>query len=321
MSKLDALRKATGANVAESMGRGVPRMDVPHGASTPAMPDASGPDRWTGVERLSGAQRIAIERITRDPEQPRETFDEVELAELAESIRARGILQPIRVRWDEDQGMYVVIAGERRLRASRAAGLTDVPCVIHDSPLSEAEILLDQLAENLIRLDLEPIEQAKAFRRLMDSQGWSARRLAEELRIDHDKVNRAVRLLVLPTTVQEAVADGQIAPTTAFELSKLDDDADREAIARRVVAEGLSRDEVARTVRQASGNKPRGSSKGRGGKAKARKLTRRIFRTPSGRVTIENGRGLDAASILAALETVAGQVRSEVDDGGGDAAA
>lgn len=313
MSKLDELRKATGANVAESMGRGVPRMGVPHGASATGSAAPAGPDRWSGVERMAGAQRIALDRIERDPGQPRETFDEAELAELAGSIRARGVLQPIRVRWDEGRGMYVVIAGERRLRASRAAGLSEVPCVVQEAPLSEAEVLLDQLAENMIRLDLEPIEQAQAFKRLMDSQGWSARRLAEELHIDHDKVNRAVRLLNLPESVQEAVAGGQIAPTTAFELSKLDDDGEREAIARRVVAEGLSREDVAETVRRATGGRPRGKAKGRGMKAKVRKVTSRAIRTPAGpRVTLELARGLTPELVVLALEQALEQARGEI---------
>ena len=209
MSKLDELRRAAGTNVAESMSKDLVRPAATHCASAPA---PAGPDRWAGLERLAGAQRIPIGRIERDPGQPREVFDEAELAELAESIRTRGVLQPIRVRWDEGRSMYVVIAGERRLRAAGIAGQADVPCVIHDVPLSEAEILLDQLAENIIRLDLQPIEQARAFRRLMDANGWSARRLAEELHIDHDKVNRAVRLLELPGPVQAAVAGGGPVP-------------------------------------------------------------------------------------------------------------
>lgn len=311
MGKLDNLRKATGANVAESMGKGVLRPAVTHGASTAP----SAPDRWTGVERLSGAQRIPLDRIERDPAQPRETFSETELAELTESVRARGILQPIRVRWSEEQGTYIVIAGERRLRAARAAGLPDAPCVIHEAPLSDSEVLLDQLAENMIRLDLEPIEQAKAFKRLMDSQGWSARRLADELHIDHDKINRAVRLLDLPEPVQESVAEGRLAPSTAFELSKLDDAEAQSRVAARAVSEKLSRSDVVEAVRQVS-DRPRTSDKGRGvskGKSRSRKPTSRTFRTPSARVTVENHRGLDSSAILSALETAADQLRAELD--------
>jgi ParB family chromosome partitioning protein len=297
MSKLDALRSATGANVAESTGRGVARA-VTHGAST----TGGGPDRWAGLTRISGAQRIPLDRIIPDPAQPRTEFEEAELIELAESIRARGILQPIRVRWDEGQGMYVIIAGERRLRAARRAGCPDAPCVIHDGPLTESEVLLDQLAENLVRLDLRPIETARAFKRLMDGNGWSARRLAEELHIDHDKVNRAVKLLDLPESVQASVATGAIAPSTAVELAKIDDAEAQQAVAARVVAEGLSRDQVAASVRR----RPKGRA------AKPRKVTTRTIRTGVGiRVTLEGRRGLDVETMLAALAEVAARIKAE----------
>lgn len=293
MSKLDKLRAQTGGNVAESMGRGVASAPLTHGASPPVAVD-----RWTGVERLTGAQRIAVNRIVRDPAQPRETFPAAELSELAESIRARGILQPIRVRWNEGAGVYVIVAGERRFRASQLAGLAEIPCVVTDAPATESEILLDQLAENLIRLDLEPIEQAKAFRRLMDLNDWSARRLAEALSIDHDKVNRAVRLLELPDAVQEAVAVGELAPATAYEVSKLDDPAEQAEVAALAVSGGLNRADVVQVVRQISGK----SSKGRGAKGKPRK-TSATMRTPNGvKITLEHRKGLDSATIRAALQ-------------------
>lgn len=295
MSKLDELRRAAGSNVSESMGKGVSRSTVTHGASA-----LSGADRWSGVDRLAGAQRIAVDRIVRDFSQPREAFDEAELAELTESIRDRGVLQPIRVRWDEGMGSYVVIAGERRFRASRAAGLDSVPCVIHDAPMTESEILLDQLAENLVRLDLQPIEQARSFRRLMDANEWSARRLAEALHIDHDKVNRAVRLLELPAPVREAVASGGLAPSTAFELTKLDDAIVQAEVAARVVSEGLSRAETIEAVKRAAPARKAGASKGRGAARPSKPITR-TFRVPEGKVTVELRKGVDADAIAALL--------------------
>lgn len=304
MSKLDELRRATGGNVAESMGKGVARPGPTHGASPPP----SGADRWSGVERLAGAQRVPVDRIGRDPSQPREVFAEAELAELADSIRERGILQPIRVRWDEGRGMYVVIAGERRYRAATMAGLAVVPCVVEDAPMTDSEILLDQLAENIVRLDLEPIEQAKAFKRLMDANDWSARRLAEALHIDHDKVNRAVRLLALPAAIQDAVAVGEMAPTTAFELTKLADPEAQADVAARVVAEGLNRAEVVEAVREQATRSPR-SGKGRGAKAKPRKTTATI-RTAAGKVTVENRRGVDDETLEAALVEALGTIRA-----------
>ncbi len=306
MGKLDELRRATGSNVAESMGKGVARSPMTHGASVSGQAD-----RWTGVERLAGAQRIAVDRIIRDPSQPREIFPAAELQELADSIRARGVLQPIRVRWDEGQSMYVVIAGERRLRASALAGLAEVPCVVHDGAISESDLLLDQLAENLVRLDLQPIEQAKAFRRLMDANGWSARRLAEELHIDHDKVNRSIRLLNLPEDIQEAVADGAIAPTSAFEITKIEDPEIQAEVASLAVAGNLTRSEVAETVRA---HTPRSSAKNGKGRASKPKLkTSVILRTALGsKITIENRKGLDDQAIHAALTDAINQIAARL---------
>jgi ParB family chromosome partitioning protein len=319
MGKLDELRRGAGANVAESMGKGVLLGDVTHGAAVPRSAPA---DRWAGVERLAGAQRIAIDRVERDPTQPREDFDGEEakaaLAELAESIRARGILQPIRVRWSEERGMYVVIAGERRLRAAQAAGQVDVPCVIHDGTLSEADLLLDQLAENLIRLDLQPVEQARAFRRLMDANGWSARRLADELHIDHDKVNRAVRLLRLPEDLQAQVESGTVPVSAAAEVAKVGDEATQRAIIGKLAAGTMTRDEAVEEVRQVAPRVAGGKAKGKG---KGRKVTTRTIRTAIGvKVTLERAKGLDADAIRAALAEVLARLDAE-GEGRGDQAA
>jgi ParB family chromosome partitioning protein len=306
MGKLDELRRGAGANVAESMSKGLVRPGATHGASAPG---PAGPDRWAGLERLAGAQKIPIDRIVRDEAQPREVFDEVELAELSASIGARGVLQPIRVRWDEGQGMYVVIAGERRLRAARMAGRADVPCVVQDGPISEAELLLDQLAENIIRLDLRPIEQARAFKRLMDANGWSARRLAEELHVDHDKVSRAVRLLGLPEDLQERVAAGDIPPSVGSELVRVEDDATRRELADQVVAGELTRDQVAERVRREAGRSSGG--KGKGEKAKVRKVTSRTGKVDGYRLTAENPRGILPDALVAALRKFADSIEAE----------
>jgi ParB family transcriptional regulator, chromosome partitioning protein len=292
MSKLDELRRAAGANVAESMSKGLVRPGATHGASAPA---ATGPDRWAGLERLPGAQLIPIDRIVRDPAQPREDFESPEavaaLAELTESVRARGVQSPIAVRWDEGQGVYVVIAGERRLRASRAAGRPSVPCVVRDGPLTAAELLLDQLAENLIRLDLQPIEQARAFKRAMDGNGWSARRLAEELHIDHDKVSRALSLIRLPEDVQEKVADGTIPPSTAAVIARVPDAATQRELAQEVVNEGLSRDQAVERVREVAERpaaaQPKAARKGRGASKAKPSKPRTFARLRAGKVIVE----------------------------------
>jgi ParB family chromosome partitioning protein len=289
MGKLDELMKVSRGIASESMGRP---------AAPPAMPRASTavPDRLQGVARSRDAAEISIDKIDRDLDQPREEFEPEALARLAESIRVRGQLQPIRVRWDEARSLYVIVCGERRWRAASMAGSTTMSCVIMDGPVSQAELLSLQLVENLVREDLRPIEQAKAFRAAMDLNGWSTHDVARELAVDQSSVVRALKLLDLPAAVQEQVEQGALPPATAYEVSKLDDPEEQAALAGRVVAEGLSRAETVEAVRRAS--KRPAKAKGRG----VRKPTTRVFRRAAGcTVTVENGRGLDPEMIRAAL--------------------
>ena len=213
MSKLDELRRTAGQNVKDSAG--ADRVDQP-GATA----GGGAPERWRGVERSRDMAVIPVAKIDRDPDQPRQEFDEEELARLAESLRIRGQLQPIRVRWDEGRGMYVILAGERRWRAARMAGLDKLSCVIHEGILAEEEKLAMQLVENALRTDLKPVEQARAYRRLMDAKGYSTRDLAAELHIAQTSVVRALALLDLPADVQVRVEGGELAATVAAELSQ-----------------------------------------------------------------------------------------------------
>jgi ParB family chromosome partitioning protein len=290
MGKLDQILQATGANIDESMGAG--RKRVMHGATPPLA--ARVPDRLQGISRSRDAAEIPIEKIDRDPDQPREEFDPEGLAQLAESLRSRGQLQPIRVRWDEGRGVYVIVCGERRWRAARMAGLVTLSCIIVEKPLDAAERLAVQLVENALREDLRPIEQARAYRALMDLKGWSGNQLARELAIHQASVARALALLD-PETVQEQVEQGALSPATAYEVSKVADVSQQQALAERVVAEKLSRDDVAREVRKAP-KRVKATSK-------ARKVTTWTRRTPAGcKVTVERGRGLDEPAIIEALE-------------------
>jgi ParB family chromosome partitioning protein len=293
MGKLDELMKSSRGIAAESMGRLEPS-GVMHGASVPAMPD-----RLQGITRSKSAAEIPLDKLAPDPDQPREEFDEASLARLAESLRTRGQLQPIRVRWDEEQSRYLIVCGERRWRAAKLAGLPSMSCVIMDAPATPSELLALQLVENLVREDLKPIEQAKAFRSVMDAHGWSTHDVARELAIDQSSVVRALRLLELPATVQEQVEKGALPPATAYEVSKLDDPAEQVTLVRRVVAEKLSRAQTADEVKRSAARSPR--AKAAKGKP-ARKPTSRVFRRMAGcTVTVENARGLDPALIRAAL--------------------
>jgi ParB family chromosome partitioning protein len=191
------------------------------------------------------------------------------------------------------------------------AGATTMSCVITDGPISSAELLSLQLVENMVREDLKPIEQAKAFRAVMDLNGWSTHEVARELAVDQSSVVRALKLLDLPAVVQEQVEQGTLSPATAYEVSKLDDPEEQVALADRVVAEGLSRAEAVEAVRRASGRSAKG--KGRG----ARKPTTRVFRRAAGcTVTVENGRGLDPETIRAALAEAMARLDAEAEPEG-----
>ena len=195
--------------------------------------------------------------------------------------------------------MYVIIAGERRLRAARMAGLKAVPCVIQEGELTESQRLIEQLAENIIRADLQPIEQAKAFRRLMDLNSWSARQLAREMHIADANVVRALALLELPAGVQTKVEAGRLAPSVAYEISRLDTPEEQAHLAERIVAEKLTRDQVADVVKARKEGRSAAASPGR-----------RAFKLPDGhKVTIE-GPAVDAGD--AAVAELLAKVRKQV---------
>jgi ParB family chromosome partitioning protein len=293
MGKLDDMRKA--APGAESIGVGV----------RPQRQAAVGVGRHKGVERLVGGSSIQVDRLTRDPSQPREIFDEAALQELVESIESLGVLQPIRVRWDEELAMYVIVSGERRFRAAKMAGLKSVPCVIQEGDLTESQRLIEQLAENIIRADLQPVEQAKAFRRLMDLNGWTARQLARELHIAEANVAKALALLDLPQSVQERVETGRLAPSVAYEISRLDTPEEQAALAERIVTEKLTRDQAIAVVQE---KKP--------GRANAAKRAKEEFRLDDGtRITVTGpaaAAGIDA--VAAALKRALKQVHERGQD-------
>jgi ParB family chromosome partitioning protein len=257
MGRLEELRARANANVVESMGG--TRL---HGATAavnnaPPAPGVDMPARLRGVSKARNAVEIPLEKIDRDPNQPREEFDDESLHRLAASLRAKGQLQPIRVRWEEGQGVYLIVCGERRWRAARMAGLATLSAVVMEGAIDAGELLAVQLVENCLREDLRPIEQARAFRALLDRNGWSVRRLADELAMDHSNVVRSLALLDLPPAVQGHVEQGALSPTTAYEISKVDDPAVQEEIGVRAAVEGLTGAAVKEQIRARRDPRPR----------------------------------------------------------------
>jgi ParB family chromosome partitioning protein len=153
------------------------------------------------------AHAIPIDRVRRNPHQPRVAFDDEQLAELTASIATHGILQPIIVRGSADGG-YELIAGERRLRAARAAGLTEIPAVVRESATNE--LLELALVENVQRTDLNPIEEATAYRELIDRFGLSHEAVARQVGRSRVAVSNALRLLDLAAETRQAIVDGRI---------------------------------------------------------------------------------------------------------------
>lgn len=172
-----------------------------------------------GRSRMKNAARLDLEVIEVDP-QHREDFDEEEIIRLAESLQAHGQLQPIRVRYDEERSAYVLIAGERRLRAMKHAGWKEADVVIAEGELSDQEILVQQIVENLLRVDLQPVERANAMKAMIDSHGWDQKRLAAELCVSEGTVSNSLKLLKLDEATQAKVDSGEIKATIAIRSAR-----------------------------------------------------------------------------------------------------
>jgi ParB family chromosome partitioning protein len=243
MKSAENLKARLGQNMAESMGDATAGAGaLPAGFATPS-------SRYAGCTRIKDALAIEIGRIVPDPAQPRKDFDEEGLRDLGASLKERGQLQPARVRWDEALEKWVIIAGERRYRAALLVGLPTLACVEARGDQTPDDILTDQLVENCLREDLKPIEQASAYKALMDRRGWSYRELAEFLHISKGTISKALSLLTLPEPVQELVQDGTLSPHTAYEVSRLNDASEQVAMAERIVEKGLTAEDAAEAVK------------------------------------------------------------------------
>src|SRR3954447_5358349 len=304
MGKLNELLKSGGANIAESMGAGAERA----GQGEPKTSTA--PARWQGVAKSKNAVEVPLDKIVRDPDQPREEFEPEALERLAESLKTRGQLQPIRVRWDEAQGKYDLICGERRWRAAKLAGLATMSCVVTEGSIDAGELLALQLIENCLREDLRPIEQARAFKNLMDRSGWSGTRAPKPLGIPQPTVVRALALLELPEPVQERVEQGTLPPGTAYEIGKVHDPEIQQELAERVVSEGLNRTETMEAVRVAAKRTPSTLGKGRGAGRSRKVPTSRTLKAAGCKITVEHRKGVDDELLATALREALDQIEN-----------
>jgi ParB family transcriptional regulator, chromosome partitioning protein len=207
-------------------------------------PPAPRANQFQGRTQLREACLIRLDRIVADPDQPRAEFDADSLERLAGSVKQRGVLQAIRVRWDEGDQVYMVVVGERRWRAAKLAGLESIPCVVVPGTATPEEILEDQLVENCLREDLKPIERAKGFRTLMQRLGLSQRGLAEKLDVSQGQVMQALALLELPPVVQESIDAGDVPSTLGYEITKVPDRAKQVELAEKIARGEVGRAEV-----------------------------------------------------------------------------
>jgi ParB family transcriptional regulator, chromosome partitioning protein len=319
MAKSDELRRSMGGTMSET---------VKHRPPPAAMPSVGGqgphiPLRSEGPMRSKAAFEIALAKIERDPNQPREEFEPLALARLAESIKTKGLLQPISVRRIEGGDRFMIVAGERRWQAAKDAGLSTITCIVFDRDLPPAELLALQCIENLLRENLTKTEQAKAFRTLLTVNNWTQAELARELGVSQPTISQSLDLLDLPEEVQVQVDSGKLASSVASKIAaEIEDPIEQKALADRFVQEQTSREEAKVIVRQAAESnaaKARATVKGRGAKGKPAKLpTERTVKLDGGYKVVVSGRkGFDEAALLAMLEEAAAKIRAEQ---GGDQA-
>lgn len=224
------------ANRKPALGRGLSAL----------LPDA----RATQPSQSNGLMRLPIDQIHADRANPRKSFDEAALEELAVSLKHQGVLQPILVRRDP-KGGYRLIAGERRWRAAQRAGLGEVPVIVREA--SDAEAYELALVENIQRADLNPLEEAEAFRRLVEERRLTQEQVADRVGKDRSTVANALRLLTLPNEVKQLVLEGDLDMGHARAILGLSKPAEMVSVARAVITERLSVRETEARVKDLRG--------------------------------------------------------------------
>jgi len=182
---------------------------------------------------------VSLDRIEANPNQPRKTFDDESLEELAESIKQKGIIQPVLVEENsEKEGCYIIVAGERRYRASRLAGIEKIPLIVRS--FSEEDKLEIALIENIQRENLTPIEEARAYRHIMESLNLNQQDLADRVGKNRSTVANSLRLLKLPEDMQDSLNEGKLTSGHARSILSTVNPADQRILFNRIVDKGLS---------------------------------------------------------------------------------
>jgi len=271
----------------------------------------------TGVQ-IADRNEVDINSIVPNPKQPRTIFDADALSELSASIKEVGLLQPPVVR-DKGNGTYELIMGERRLRASKLAGLKTIPVIIRQTP--DNELLREALLENIHRSQLNQLEEGSAYQNLLNDFGYTHEELASKVGKSRSAITNTLRLLNLPPAVQRRVAAGVLSAGHARALLTLNDESEIEKLANRINAEGLSvratEEIVATTQNTTSGNNSNNPVSGKGANnsavtARLKEVADEIGSTLDTRVTVELGKQKGKITIefatLEDLDRIAGLI-------------
>lgn len=254
------------------LGRGLDALFADSGALPPTSPRA--------------VRELPVAQLEPNSRQPRDQFDDAELAGLAGSIAKRGVLQPLVVTADPARnGAYRIVAGERRWRAARKAGLETVPVVFREVE-SDRELLELALVENLQRADLNALEEAEAFRALSEEFGLSQQEIADRVGRSRAAVANSLRLLRLPEAVQERIRSGALTAGQARPLLSLGDEEKQVALAARAERESLSARELERIASSGPGRKPAATAKAGGSDPDTVHAVERLTRRLQTRVEI-----------------------------------
>jgi len=260
-------------------------------------------------DREETVSYVRSERINRNPLQPRENFDRKKLDELISSIKEKGVLQPILVRAKEDG--YEVIAGERRLRAAKALGMREIPVIVRD--VSDIDALQLSLIENIQREELNPMEEAKAFQRLIDEFGFTHEDVAKAVGKERATISNTIRLLGLPKRVQELVVGAELTMGHARALLALAGEHTILKLANSVVRRGLSVRETEHIVSRKKSAVSRAESPGRMRDHKVMFFEEELQRALGTRVNIKHGKKRGAIQIdyysLEDLERIYGLIK------------
>lgn len=200
----------------------------------------------TATAERGGLRTILLDTIEPNPRQPRETFDQQGLAELAQSLQTVGLLQPIIVR-ERDDDRYQIIAGERRFRAAQLAGFREIRAVVRHT--DDDQVLTEALVENIHRVDLNALEEAGAYQQLLEDFAFTHEQLAARLGKSRSAITNTIRLLSLSVELQHQVASGALTPGHARALLALEDAVLQREVAERIVTDGLSVRATERLIR------------------------------------------------------------------------